>query len=221
MPWSNLRVSIAIGSIAFFLVSTEVRAVVQVEQTRVADFENFSEGRTFRSDFTDPVSGIRFYDQVSLSSSFVIEYMGTYPGSANAPHMVPGQYLGTNGYSSGPGGGVGPSKGFKGQLPDPAKKVGTYILFFSEEATIIQMLGFNDSGQIVANSSIDVPAFTWFQELYISAESANYDIRRFWLLTPSNTLSMGWDKVSYTYLPEPATAALLIPLAMLTARRRR
>src|SRR5207237_3987844 len=111
--------------------------------TRVATFENFSEGDSFKPSFTDPLSGITFRNSTTSLGGFGIDYSSSAFGGST--------YLTSGGYISGPTGIVyGANFGFTADLPALSNQVSIDVMRSDGDVSQIALIGLNSSGQTIA-----------------------------------------------------------------------
>jgi hypothetical protein len=177
--------------------------------TRTATFENYSEGQTWSSTFTDPFSGIGFRNSTHpIAGAFVVEYSSTNFGAGN--------YLTSGGYSPGPIGGFGSYFGFTADLPAAADRVSMQVSCIFESTSNVQLIGFNSKGDPVAAVTA---ADGLTNPFTLEIDSARYDITTFRVSV--NGGAEGYDNISYTILPEPSLLTICSFTGFLGCRRRR
>jgi hypothetical protein len=138
MGLSN-RVEVRVATTGLLLL---VAGTASAQVTRVATFENYTEGRSFKPSFTDPLSGITFHDSTSDGNVFAIEYSATQFGGGN--------YL-SAAYSVGPGFGWSAHFGFTADLPMAARSASVDIGFSDGVGSAFLLQGINAQGIVVAS----------------------------------------------------------------------
>jgi hypothetical protein len=180
---------------------------VDAQITRTATFENYTAGQFFRPSFTDPLSGISFYDSTTPPGyGFAID------GSPNGAYFSGGNYLTAGG---GPFNGLGAYFGFTADLPFAANHVNLEAEYQADSITNVVLKGFDSSGHVVAQESGQASMSNPFT---LEIDSAQYNITTFQISVGGG--AAGYDNISYTYLPEPAELGLLIVAGgVVTAQR--
>jgi len=162
--------------------------------TRTATFENFTAGQSFKPAFTDPVSGIRFYDSTHPSGGFVIDYSSTYFG--------PGNYL-TAGV--GPVDGLGSDFGFTSDLPSAADQVSLDVSYVGGLTSLVILRGYALTGELVAEQAgpPDAP-----RPFHLAIHSDQFNIVK--AQVSVGAIDIGYDNVSYRIVPEPSLLSLIV-----------
>ncbi|HEY1686831.1 MAG TPA: hypothetical protein VGG19_18870 [Tepidisphaeraceae bacterium] len=182
------------------IIGMVLAAGADAQITKMATFENYTEGQNFKPSFTDPLSGITFFNSTGGTQNFVIEYSSMEFGGGN--------YLTSALYSPGSGGSWAASFGFTADLPTPANSLSISVTHSIGNTSTIQLEAFNSNNVLVAQKSAISNAPDPFTLEVISTE---YDIASFKMIV-SSQIGTGYDNISYTYLPEPASLA---PFALL------
>ncbi|HEX3358555.1 MAG TPA: hypothetical protein VHS31_16390 [Tepidisphaeraceae bacterium] len=160
-----------------------------------ATFENFSEGQSFSTSFTDPLSGIFFSNPTALNHDFVIEYGGPDP---QLPDITPGHYLKSNGYAPGDGISVSPNTGFTATLPSAALLLSMDFVYISPGTLTVN--AFDAQGNIVATQSVTPPPGN-FLEGHLALQSPSPFVK----FTATSTVDgIGYDNIHFD-VPEPST----------------
>jgi hypothetical protein len=171
--------------------------------TRVATFENYVEGDSFKPTLFDPISGILFHDATGGTHSFEIEYSSTIFGG--------GYYLVNGGYTPGAPPSWTGNFGFSADLPIAASRVSFDISYVVGDLSGVTLTGYDAANQIVAKRNGPFPVANPFT---LEITSSQYDITHFTVTV--NGVSVGYDNVSYTVVPEPG----LVVGAVAVLRRR-
>lgn len=176
-----------------------------------ADFENFSEGFC-ASSFTDPVSGISFYDFLNPLGSACIEYVGTI---ADREVFSNTNYLTGSGYVIGDGGSTSYNFGFTAELGLAADFVHVNVLFSILDTTGTLTLNGYNNNNLVKTETIVLSGERGETTISIKVPSA--EITHIELIPDG--LFTGYDNL--TAIPEPGTVLLvgLGGLALLRKRR--
>jgi hypothetical protein len=182
--------------------------LVEAAVTRVATFENFSEGDSFKPSFTDPLSGITFRDSSHPGGGFVIDYSATLFGDGN--------YLTAGVYVPGPGSGFGAFFGFTGDLPQQANEVGVDVRYGADRSEV-SLQGFDALGNLLAQQG--GPPGQNLLPFSLEIHSSAFEIRSFRVSVGGG--AAGYDNISYTIVPEPAFAWGVLGIGALSMQRRR
>jgi hypothetical protein len=179
----------AISLMVFVLTSISYAQI-----TRTATFENFTVGEIFKPSFTDSGSGITFSNSTGPTQDFEITDGLSEFGYSN--------YLSSG--STAPGWSY--QFGFTGGLLSPSNYVSLKVSDGgSSNATGLTLEGFNSVGMIIvqqSGSSIESDPFT------LQITSSQYDITSFKVIAAG--IFTGYDNISYTILPEPASISFLL-----------
>jgi hypothetical protein len=182
-----------------------------VTASGIANFENFSEGTSFKPSFTDPRSGITFSNSTAFLGNFVIEYATNSTWSA--PMFQNNRYLVANGYVLGNGASLPANFGFTAMLPQLALLVELDVVGNSSSSAVpcgVSLL-IQDSGGATISSQTATLTSGSPQQYHLKAESPICNFARF-LITTSNAGFDGVDNIN-VLTPEPSAAvggALLI-----------
>ena len=193
---------------AFGIVLLVFAQLARGQITRVATFENFAEGQSFKPSFTDPLSGITLRDSTHPSGGFSIEYSSTEFGGGN--------YLTAGGYAPGPGNHWGANFGFIGDLSSPANNISVDVSYpgFGDSGSVV-LKGYDSVGTLIAQQAGAPGAPGPFT---LTIHSSQFDIVK--LQVTVDAIDTGYDNVSYTILPEPHSVSLVLAAAVLALRRR-
>jgi hypothetical protein len=211
------------ASFAAAAVVVALLAVASPSHAAKIDFETYAEGDSFKPTLTDPATGLLFYNSVSLTRNFVIEYSDASP----AVPFLPGHYLVANGYSPG-GSGIDFSPfGFSARPPQPVGFVSMDVAYTLNgpltPSTSLALTGYDSHGQPLA--SYVVPTYgTDIQTTSLSISDPANAIASFTL--SQSGLAIAVDNIVFNPVPEPSPAATLLAAATATAtlpraRRRR
>lgn len=202
---------------ALILVSTAEAAVT------TATFDNLDEG-IYGTTLNDPLSGIVVHDIASLTQIATIDDVQPSEGFL----FVSGNYLTTNGYVPGPGGGESGFSSLAIDLPAAAQNASLDLLYINLTTNrTITLNGLNSSGQVVATVSASIPgAFLPARDARLTISSAARDIVSLSLVAGADlndTVGFGGgiDNVTFDATPEPAALALVVLAPLMIGRQRR
>lgn len=205
--FSNILYALILPALLGICVPGIARAVV------IADFENFAEGHYGGTPLLDPISGIVFSNPISANSNFIVEFSSAWP---TRPLTSPGNILTTNGYTPGPGWGLGHQFSFTGTLPAATGLLQMEMVYAVTGAAQVTLTGFNSTNGQVA-STVFTANTGAFLETTLNLSSPGNDIS--WFTVTSTDISNGFDNIRFTPVPEPsALAAVAIGAAALLRR---
>ena len=184
--------------------------LAQAASAGVVTFENFSEGQAFSSTFTDPATGVVFYD--STTNVFGIEY-----GAADPlfPGVLPGHFLVGGGFVPGNGTGFVVGFGFTARFPLPVDHASIDVLY----RTVDQSFGSTITAQALtqADKVIETKTFTLSSPVVGGVTSFDFqtpvdEIMSLKLTAPN--FGTGYDNIAFSSQAAPLPPAL--PCAAVT-----
>jgi hypothetical protein len=194
-----------VATLALVLMLT-LDATAQV--TKVATFENFTEGQFFTPSFTDPLSGITFSGSTHISGGFAIDYSDTQFGGGN--HLAAA-------YTPGPTGGWDPNFGFAASFPSPANRASLDV-DYQNNPSVLLLKAFDSANNLVAQQAGPAPGAP--DPFTLQVASSQFNIVRVQLIS-GGSVSTAYDNVSITVAPEPASIAMAMGSASIMSLRRR
>ncbi|MHC4159873.1 MAG: PEP-CTERM sorting domain-containing protein [Planctomycetota bacterium] len=207
-----MKKSKRIWLVCHMLLALVTGTLVESTYATIADFENFSEGFC-ASSFTDPDSGMFFYDLLDIDNAACIEYVGP---SANRNIFSDTNYLTGSGYSPGDGASLGYNFGFTADLGLAADFVSVDVFFSNHQTNGTLTLNGYNNGNLVKTETLLFSGFHNFEETTISIEAPLAEITRIEVIPDG--MFTGYDNV--TAVPEPTTF-ILLGLGGLVLKRKR